>query len=115
MDKLSAAEASSILKENADTMRDLIAENKALRVKVAASTLKDRAQDIAEAMEDKGILPEFSTHEKVAHLLDNIEDLPVFAKMAEVEYMKGFASLGEVSIGQGLSSLERFIITGDAQ
>lgn len=79
MEKLSNAEVGQLAKLSAETIRTLSGENQELKSKVASFEKRDRAEQIAKAMDKKGLEPELSMEEKVAGLLKR-DDLDVMEK-----------------------------------
>lgn len=82
MNKVSAAQASQMMKLAAENLRALSednvglrTENDELKTKVASFEKRERAEKIAKTMEDKGLESELSFEEKVAGLLkrDNLD------------------------------------------
>ncbi len=55
MEKLSTEQVEGLLRDSATTIRKQAAENKALRDKLAAKELRERADKVASAMHGKGL------------------------------------------------------------
>lgn len=74
MEKLSAAQTSQLLKLGSARLRELSAEKAQLKEKLAHYEKKEHCEKIAHQMEEKGLKPELSLHEKVAELMqrDNL-------------------------------------------
>ncbi len=75
MDKISHAQISQAIKTAAASLRTISVENAELKEKVAHYERKERAEGLANQMDDKGLQPELSFQEKVAGLLkrDNLD------------------------------------------
>lgn len=106
MRKLSNVEVGQMMKLAAENLRALSEENQELRTKVAAYEKREKAEQIASLMDEKGLEPELSYQEKVAGLLKR-EDLEVVEQAVGMSapQMK-IASVhedGEVTIEGGVS------------
>lgn len=84
MDKISGAQAQELLKVAAQNVRSLSKDNQELVTqrdgllsKIAHFEKKERAEKIANLMEEKGVQTELSFSEKVASLLSGERDLAV--------------------------------------
>lgn len=69
MNKISNAQIGQAIKTAAASLRVLSEENAELKDKVAHFERKEHAEKLASQMEEKGLQPELSFHEKVAGLL----------------------------------------------
>lgn len=76
MNKISAPQVGQMLKLAAENLRALSEENQNLKVKVAHFEKKERAEQIATVMEEKGLEPELDFKDKVAGLMKR-DDLRV--------------------------------------
>lgn len=76
MRKISNVEVGQMMKLAAENLRTLSEENQGLKEKVAFFEKKARAEQIATAMEEKGLEPDASFQEKVAGLMKR-DDLEV--------------------------------------
>lgn len=112
MEKLSNAQVSQFLKTASGTLRALSEENVSLKEKVAFYEKKERAEKIAEAMDQKGLEPDLSLAEKVAGLMKR-DDLDIVEEAVSMSapQMK-LASVYEDGIvsGGGDSETERAAI-----
>jgi predicted RNase H-like nuclease (RuvC/YqgF family) len=115
MQKISSKDAAALLKQAGSGIRTLVKENQDLREKLAARDQEERIQKLAREMEEKGLSQDLSLEEKVASLR-KAEDLEVTEKAVKLAAPQGrmFGSLDDQPSGNGLSSFEQFIITGES-
>lgn len=111
---LVTAKASAKLRELGVKVASLEIENNTLREKIASMERDREIETIASHMEDKGLSPELSLEEKIAHLR-MYEDLEQVKKAVE------WAASGQIPLakvadapGRGtLDSLTQFCLTGE--
>lgn len=116
MNKVSSAQAATVLRQAGTVFRKQAAENRFLREKVAAYEQKDRCEKIARALEEKSMHSELTFEEKVAHL----SELP-HAEMAAyekaVDLVVGgsvkLATVADHDMGRRTSRLGEFLLTRD--
>ena len=117
MEKLSATQASSILKQAGTTIRSLIEENDGLREKLAASDKETRIEKIAKEMDDKGLNDALSFEEKIAELRgkDNLDVTEEAVKLASPQQSSWSISDDGDGVPSGAKHpFETFIETGES-
>jgi hypothetical protein len=118
MQKISSTQVKTLLKTASATIRNLNAENCALREKNAAYEKRARVEKIAAEMEEKGLHSDLSRQEKIAFLLDakrapNLDVTEEAVKMASPQ--KGvIGSLGDDVGANSASAFEQYILTGES-
>ena len=113
MQKISSRDAAALLKQAGSAIRDLTKENQGLREKIARQERDARVVKLARDMEEKGLSPDLSLAEKVAHLR-KVPDLNVTEQAVKLAAPQGnlFGNVGEVQSGEG-HPFEVFIATGE--
>jgi hypothetical protein len=117
VNKLSTAQASSILKQASVTIRGLKEENDDLREKLAASDKETRIEKLAKVMEDKGLNDALSFEEKVAELRGkkNLEVTEEAVKLASPQHEAWSLPDDNDGVPSGTkSAFETFIETGES-
>ncbi len=85
MNKVSSAQAATVLRQAGQTIRNQAAENAALQEKVAKFESKERCEKIAHALEEKNMHGELTFEEKVAHLSDlPTEEMAAYEKAVDL-------------------------------
>lgn len=108
MDKISHAQISQAMKTAASSLRTISVENAELKEKVAHYERKERAEVLANQMDDKGLQPELSFQEKVAGLLkrDNLDAVEEAINMSAPQTkLASVHEEGRVTV-EGASELE---------
>jgi hypothetical protein len=110
--KISSADASTVLRSAGTSLRKLATRNRELETKVAAYEKKSRCEKIASAMTSKGMNSELSDEEKVASLMGLPDgELDVYEKAVDLTPGDGLnmeavpGSSGGRETGGGLSNL----------
>jgi hypothetical protein len=113
MKKISSQDAAALLKQAAAAIRSLETQNVQLQEKLAFRDRDDRIVKIARDMETKGLLPDMTLPEKVAHLrkAQNLEVTEEAVKLAAPQG-RGFGDVVDVP-GSSSHPFETFIMTGD--
>jgi hypothetical protein len=115
--KVSAQDASSLLKTAGATIRALAERNRELENENAAFRKEARAEEIARQMEEKGLNGDLSFSEKVASLKkrDDLEVVEEAVKLASKQNvgLVSIAADGEGPGSGGLHPFETFIATGE--
>ena len=109
--------ASGTLREVIAYAEQLEAEVANLREKVASYERRDRAVGLADAMEEKGLLPGMTRSEKIAHVL-NVEDFDVLSRAVDLASGTGtkIAELARVPDrgASGEDAFLHFCLTGES-
>ena len=117
MNKISSAQAATVLRQAGYTIRKQAAENTALRQKVASYMNRERCEKIAHALEEKQMHGELTFEEKVAHLSDlPAEDMAAYEKAVDLVAGGGVKLASVVDhtpSGRRTSRLGEFLLTRD--
>lgn len=113
MKKISSRDAAALLKQAAAAIRTLESTNVQLQEKLAFRDRDERIVKIARDMEVKGLLPDMTLPEKVAHLrkTSNLEVTAEAVKLASPQG-RGFGDVVDVPGGSS-HPFETFIMTGE--
>lgn len=110
--KISAQQVQSLLKTASSTIRSLQGENVELREKVATFERRERAEKIAQSMEEKGLHADLSHQEKVAHILKRDMGITEEAVKMASPQNSVLGSLDDRP-GNGMSAFEQYVLTGE--
>lgn len=117
MNKISSAQAATVLRQAGTTIRKQAAENTILQQKVAAYENKERCEKIARALETKNMHDELTFEEKVAHLSDlPAEEMSAYEKAVDLVAGGGVKLASVVDhtpTGRRTSRLGEFLLSRD--
>jgi hypothetical protein len=114
MQKISSNDAAALLKQAGSTIRALTADNQRLQGEIDGQKRDARIIKLAQDMEEKGLKPEYSLAEKVAHLR-KVKTLDVTEQAVKLAAPQGnlLGEVGEEAGSGGKSPFETFIDTGE--
>lgn len=103
----------TLLKQSAAQLRSVTAERDEALESLAEYEKRARAEKVATDMIERELLPSSDREEKVAELMER-DDLAVVEEalnLSAPDQLAKVASVGEESRGDGMSELERFILS----